>query len=79
MTDESKTQPDACGSPKPSFLQPARQDFGDKTDRPSRRTDPTETEDKDMEDAGEGHKGPRVDATRPGSDAPRARRDQLGR
>jgi hypothetical protein len=91
MTDESTTQRDPSRSSesrsgagasttpatKPGLGDPARHDFGDKTERTNPKTDPTA--DKDQQDAGEGHKGPRVDATRANPDVPKARSDQFGR
>lgn len=59
---------------KPGSGDPARHDFGDKPDKAPVRADPSKTEDSSVkrseqrfggegDDAGEGHKGPRVDAT----------------
>jgi hypothetical protein len=60
MTDESTNWPGRQTTPpsNPGLGDPARHDFGDRTD---------ETEDRAADDAGEGHKGPLVDATKPGA------------
>lgn len=64
----------------PTIGDPARRGFGDKTDDESKRTDPSRANykstqgdvpgsgDQDDDDAGEGHKGPRVDSTTVSSD-----------
>lgn len=77
MTAEPTTNP----FPSPTIVDPVRRDFGDKPDDASKRIDPSKPNDKGAkndpprsgeesdEDAGEGHKGPRVDATRVSADS----------
>lgn len=65
---------------------PTRRDFGDRTDDESRKLNPTDcdtdddtkgarSEDRSNDDAGEGHKGPRVEA-KTGSSDDRTQRDR---
>jgi hypothetical protein len=80
MADDPTTKPkpgasqesSTTGDPSWSLRigDPARRGFGDKVDESARRGDPSKAEsgpdEQDEEDdAGEGHKGPRVDATKP--------------